>query len=64
MTWNLNDHLKSKDYPYQEERSAYMAGYNDSWYGYPKWTSNMRDYYPSAYNSGYMTGLSDRPKNS
>lgn len=60
MAWKLNEWLKFKDYPYQDERSAYTAGYNDAWYGYPKWTSNMRDYYPAEYTDGYVMGLTDR----
>lgn len=60
MAWKLNEHLKRKDYPYQDERSAYTAGYNDAWYGYPRWASNMPDYFPAAYSDGFAAGRGDR----
>lgn len=60
MAWLVNEHLERNDRGGRDERSAYVAGYNDAWYGYARWTSNMPDFHPSHYSDGYAAGHQDR----
>lgn len=59
--WLVNEHLElMRGDSTQDERSAYVAGYNDAWYSYPRWSSNMPDFHPAWYNRGFLAARQDK----
>lgn len=61
--WNVNINIARRvdlqGAHNEAPRSAYLAGYNDGWYGYPRWASNMPTFHPAAYSDGFASGRQD-----
>jgi len=60
MAWQCECSLEKYTYRSRDERSAYRAGYSDSFHGYPMWSGNERDFYPEAYRNGYAEANFDK----